>query len=270
MNPYQKAREQLAQIPRSLRHKIRDGEITGPTSGLAPGFVQCNIVILPEQYAAEFLGFCQRNPKPCPLLATSPHPGDPSLPGLSGDIDIRFDVPRYRCWENGELTGELMSLQDVWQDDFVTFALGCSFSFEEPLMDAGIEIRNITECANVPMYRTHIPCAASGPFKGDMVVSMRPMLPADAIRAIQICSRFPAVHGAPIHFGDPGMIGIKCLETPDFGDPVSINPGEVPVFWACGVTPQVALESARLPLAYTHSPGHMLITDKPNAELAIL
>lgn len=256
--------------PAQLREQIRQGKMTEPTSGLAPGFVQANIVILPSDHAADFLAFCQRNPKPCPLLDTSPTPGNPGLPSLGKSIDIRTDVPRYRRWENGVLIDEITDLSASWRDDFVTFALGCSFSFEESLLAAGLEIRNISEGVNVPMYRTHLPCAPAGPFAGNMVVSMRPMKPADAIRAIQICSRFPAVHGAPVHFGDPGQIGINDIHTPDFGDAVTIRDGEVPVFWACGVTPQVALENARLPLAFTHSPGHMLITDKPNAELSIL
>lgn len=253
-----------------LRRRIRRGDITGNTSGLAPGHVQCNLVVLPEDVAGDFLAFCQRNPRPCPLLAVSPRPGDPTLPELGADIDLRTDLPRYRQWVDGVVTDEPTDLSDRWREDLVGFALGCSFSFEEALLAAGLEIRNITEGVNVPMYRTDIPCAPSGVFTGNLVVSMRPMLPADAIRAIQICSRFPAVHGAPVHFGDPARIGIRALEEPDFGDPVSLREGEVPLFWACGVTPQIALENARLPLAFTHSPGHMLITDKRNAELAVL
>jgi uncharacterized protein YcsI (UPF0317 family) len=251
-----------------IRRRIRSGELTGPTSGLAQGFVQCNLVVLPSNYAPDFLAFCQRNPQPCPLLACNPAPGDPTLPTLGEDIDVRSDLPRYRRWVNGQLDAELTTLKDDWHRDLVVFALGCSFSFEEALIDAGLEVRHITEGCNVPMYRTNIACQPAGPFAGEMVVSMRPMRPADAIRAIQICSRFPAVHGAPIHFGDPSAIGIHDLSQPDFGDAVSIKPGEVPVFWACGVTPQVALEHAGLPLAFTHSPGHMLITDRRNAEMA--
>lgn len=255
---------------RRERMRIRLGEFTGPTSGLAPGYVQCNLVILPQAYAADFQAFCQRNPKPCPLLATSETPGDPTLPMLGDGIDVRTDLPMYRRWINGSLDAELDNLTDDWREDLVTFALGCSFSFEEALLEAGLEIRHISEHCNVPMYRTNIPCASAGPFVGNMVVSMRPMQPAQAIRAIQICSRFPAVHGAPVHFGDPATIGIEHLEQPDFGDRVSVHAGEVPVFWACGVTPQVALESAKLPLAFTHSPGHMLLTDRRNSELAVM
>ena len=200
----------------------------------------------------------------------SPSSGDPTLPELGEDLDVRFDIARYRHWEHGHLNAEISSLADHWQEDFVAFALGCSFSFEEALLSAGIEIRNITEGVNVPMYRTELSCQSAGPFAGKLVVSMRPMPPAQAIRAIQVCTRFPGVHGAPIHFGDPGAIGIHDLSRPDFGSAVTVNDHEVPVFWACGVTPQVALEQAQLPIAFTHSPGHMLITDKRNAELAVL
>jgi uncharacterized protein YcsI (UPF0317 family) len=196
-------------------------------------------------------------------------PGDASLPAL-GEIDIRTDVPAYRVFRGGELSEEVTDITALWQDDFVTFALGCSFSFEEALLADGLEVRNVSQGVNVPMYRTNIDCVASGPFTGKMVVSMRPYRAADAIRAIQICSRFPAVHGAPIHLGDPSLIGIADLSHPDFGDAVRIDAGELPVFWACGVTPQVALQAARLPLAITHSPGCMLVTDKRNSQLAVL
>lgn len=259
----------LARDLADLRHAIRAGEHQAPTSGLAPGYVQANIVIVPARHAADFLGFCSRNPKPCPLLELSPRPGDPSLPKL-GDVDIRCDVPKYRIFRDGKATEERNDIQTLWQDDMVAFALGCSFSFEEALLADGLEIRNISEGRNVPMYRTNVSCVATGPFTAAMVVSMRPFKPADAIRAIQICSRFPAVHGAPVHFGAPEQIGIRRLDQPDFGEAVTMREQEVPVFWACGVTPQVALENARLPLAITHSPGHMLITELRNSQLAIL
>jgi uncharacterized protein YcsI (UPF0317 family) len=254
--------------PAELRRKIRCGEHTGNTSGSAPGFVQCNIVILPAGNAHDFLRFCQLNPKPCPIVAVG-EPGDTALPSL-GDIDIRSDVPGYRVFRDGKLTEEVVDISALWRDDFVTFALGCSFSFEEALLADGLEVRNLSQGLNVPMYRTNIDCHRSGPFAGKMVVSMRPFRAADAIRAIQICSRFPAVHGAPIHLGDPQLIGINKLAQPDFGDAVHIEPGEIPVFWACGVTPQVALQQARLPLAITHSPGCMLVTDMRNSQLAVL
>ncbi|MDP5055150.1 MAG: putative hydro-lyase [Congregibacter sp.] len=260
---------QLAEIsPAELRLRIRSGEFTDNTSGLAPGFVQCNLVILPSQWAADFLRFCQANPKPCPLIACSASPGDTGLAGL-GDIDIRTDIPSYRIFRNGSLVQECPNILDLWTDDMMIFALGCSFSFEEALIAAGLEVRNVTQNVNVPMYRTNIPCTPAGAFTGNMVVSMRPFAPADAIRAIQICSRFPAVHGAPVHIGDPAAIGITDINKPDYGDPVAVAEGELPLYWACGVTPQVALENAAPPLAITHSPGCMLVTDKRNAELAI-
>lgn len=254
--------------PAALRERIRSGEFTGNTSGFAPGFVQCNLVILPSKWATDFLRFCQANPKPSPLIACSATPGDPGLATL-GDIDIRRDIPSYRVFRDGVLAEERSDIVDLWNDDLMTFALGCSFSFEEALIGAGLDVRNITEGVNVPMYRTNIPCEAAGPFTGDMVVSMRPFSPANAIRAIQICSRFPAVHGAPVHLGDPAAIGIADINTPDYGDAVSIADGEIPLYWACGVTPQVALENAAPPLAITHTPGCMLVTDKRNSELAV-
>lgn len=254
--------------PEQLRALCRSGVWSAPTSGMAPGFVQCNLVVIPERHAGDFLAFCQRNPRPCPLLAFSPSPGRVDLPELGATIDLRSDLPRYREWRDGVAVAEHADIGAFWQGDFVAFALGCSFSFEEALLSAGLEIRNVTEGVNVPMYRTNRPCQSAGPFSGNLVVSMRPFTAANAIRAIQICSRFPDVHGAPVHFGDPGQLGITNLAAPDFGSPVSIRSGEVPVFWACGVTPQVALEAAKLPVAFTHAPGHMLITDRRNAELA--
>jgi len=254
--------------PQVLRHNIRSGKHSGNTSGFAPGFVQCNIVILPADQANDFLRFCQLNPKPCPLIAAG-EPGDPTVPPL-GDIDIRTDVPSYRVFRDGKLTEELPDITELWRDDLVSFALGCSFSFEEALLADGLEVRNVSEGVNVPMYRTDIDCTRAGPFAGNMVVSMRPFKAADAIRAVQICTRFPSVHGAPVHLGDPGLIGINDLALPDYGDAVSMNDDELPVFWACGVTPQVALEAARPPFAITHSPGCMLVTDLRNSQLAVM
>jgi len=254
--------------PQALRHNIRSGKHSGNTSGFAPGFVQCNIVILPADQANDFLRFCQLNPKPCPLIAAG-EPGDPTVPPL-GDIDIRTDVPSYRVFRDGKLTEELPDITELWRDDLVSFALGCSFSFEEALLADGLDVRNVSEGVNVPMYRTNIDCTSAGAFAGNMVVSMRPFKAADAIRAVQICTRFPSVHGAPVHLGDPGLIGINDLALPDYGDAVSMNDGELPVFWACGVTPQVALEAARPPFAITHSPGCMLVTDLRNSQLAVM
>ena len=251
------------------RLRIRAGDFSGTTAGLAPGNVQANLVILPMALAHDFLRFAQANPKPCPVLAVS-EPGDPRLPGLGADLDIRSDLPRYRVWRRGELVEEPFDLFDVWGDDLVSFALGCSFSFEEALVEDGIELRHITCGSNVPMYRTNIPCAPAGPFAGPLVVSMRPLKPNDAIRAIQITSRFPAVHGAPIHIGLPETIGIKDLAKPDYGDAVPVESDELPVFWACGVTPQAVIAEVRPDFSITHAPGCMLITDLRNTQLASL
>lgn len=256
--------------PLALRRQIRSGQFTGNTSGYAKGFVQANLCVLPAEWASDFLQFCQLNPRPCPLIGMSASPGDCSIQALGTELDLRTDIPSYRIFKAGELIQEVNDVQDFWQHDLVSFVLGCSFSFEEALIADGIEIRNISEDVNVPMYRSHIDCARAGRFSGKMVVSMRPMLAKDAIRAIQICTRFPSVHGAPIHFGNPDLIGIADLNQPEFGDPVTIKDHEIPVFWACGVTPQVALEQARPPFCITHSPGCMLVTDVPNSRLAVM
>lgn len=253
-----------------LRQLTRKGEFTHNTSGFAQGCVQGNIVILPKEWAGDFLQFCQFNPKPCPLIGMSANAGDFALPELGKDIDIRTDIPGYRLFENGKFKQEFTDIKSLWRDDLVTFVLGCSFSFEEALIADGLEIRNISENKNVPMYRTNLVCKTAGRFSGETVVSMRPMLPKDAIRAIQICSRFPSVHGAPIHFGAPEDIGIDDINSPDYGDAVTIKKNEVPVFWACGVTPQLVLEQTKPPFCITHSPGKMLVTDIANSTLAVL
>lgn len=256
--------------PTELRARIRAGEHRGHTSGLCPGYVQANVAILPRDWAAEFLHFCQLNPKPCPLIAMAASPGDTHLDGIGADFDIRTDLPRYRLWTDGVLTAEVDDIRELWNSELVTFLLGCSFSFEEALLADGLEIRNISEGRNVPMYNTDIPCRPTGRLHGNMVVSMRPFKPADAIRMIQICSRFPSVHGAPVHFGDPAAIGIRDINQPDYGDAVTIQPGEYPVFTACGVTPQAVIMAAKPPFCITHSPGCMAVTDLPNSRLAIL
>ena len=251
------------------RLDARAGRLSGPTANLAPGNVQANLAILPRDLAADFLRFCQRNPKPCPVLAVS-EPGDPSLPDLGMDIDIRSDIPRYRVWHDGELVAEPTDVRDIWRDDLVSFLIGCSFSFEEAMLDNGLPVRHIEQGCNVPMFRTNIATRAAGPFSGPLVVSMRPMNAADAIRAVQVTSRFPSVHGAPVHLGDPALIGIQDIYRPDYGDPVEIKPGEMPVFWACGVTPQSVVAATRPPFCITHAPGHMLVTDLINSRLAAL
>jgi uncharacterized protein YcsI (UPF0317 family) len=251
------------------RLRIRTGVFTGPTSGLVPGNVQANLVILPKALAGDFLRFAVANSKPCPILAVS-EPGDPGFPTLGTDLDIRTDLPRYRVWRGGELVSEPTDVRDVWRDDLVSFAIGCSFSFEEALIEDGIEVRHIACGSNVPMYRTNIPCVSAGVFAGPLVVSMRPLKPADAIRAVQITSRFPSVHGAPVHLGFPESIGIADIGKPDYGDAVPIAADEMPVFWACGVTPQAVIAQVRPEFCITHAPGAMLITDLRNTSLAAL
>src|ERR1700759_2212374 len=239
------------------------------TSGVANGYVQGNLVVLPEKYASAFHRFCQLNPKPRPIIGMS-DVGNPMIPALGTDLDIRTDVPRYRVWRDGEVAEEPTDIIAHWRDDLVAFVLGCSFSFEEALMAEGIPLRHVEQRVRVPMYRTNIACSPAGPFVGPMVVSMRPLRPAQAIRAVQITSRFPSVHGAPVHLGLPQSIGIADIAKPDYGDPVPIAADEIPVFWACGVRRQAVIAAAKLPFAITHAPGLMLVTDLKNKQLAVM
>lgn len=257
--------------PSQIRSAIRNGKWRKHTSGLADGYVQCNLVILPEPQANDFLRFCQLNPKPCPIIAMSTEVGCPFIDvGAEEPADIRFDLPEYNIFVGGELQSQVSDIQAHWRDDLVIFLLGCSFSFEEALIADGIDIRNITQNVNVPMYNTNIANVAAGPLAGNLVVSMRPMLAKDAIRAVQICSRFPSVHGAPVHLGDPSLIGITDLDKPDYGDAVQIKANELPVFWACGVTPQNVIRQAKVAFCITHSPGCMLVTNIKNSKLSVL
>lgn len=253
-----------------VRAAIRAGSYGGQTSGLAAGKLQCNLAILPERHALDFLRFCLRNPKPCPIVGVS-DTGNPFLPTLGHDIDIRHDVPRYRVFRDGVLAEETTDIANLWADDLVTVALGCSFTFENALMRADIPVRHIEMGRNVPMYRSNVPLAPAGPFAGDMVVTMRP-IPAEQVDdAHRISARFPQAHGAPIATGDPAAIGINDLANPEWGEPVDIRAGEVPVYWACGVTPQNVLLDARLSICITHAPGHMLIADvAEDAETTVL
>jgi uncharacterized protein YcsI (UPF0317 family) len=253
--------------PREIRALIRKGKWDKPTAGLAMGYAQANLVILPEKYAFDFLLFCQRNPKPCPLLEVL-EPGRFQTEFLSSDADIRTDIPGYSIYRRGKLEGTVKEIRGFWKRDFVTFLLGCSFSFEEALLRSKIPIRHIEENRNVPMFITNIPCKPAGVFHGPMVVTMRPIPPDKVTRAVQITARYASVHGAPIHIGDPSKIGIKNMSKPDFGDPVTIKKGEIPVFWACGVTPQAVVMKAKPDLCITHAPGHMFISDLLNEELA--
>ncbi|MGI9522416.1 MAG: putative hydro-lyase [Hyphomicrobiaceae bacterium] len=253
---------------RAVREQARSGALSGNTAGFAPGMVQGNLAVLPKELAYEFQNFCHLNPKPCPLIGQS-EPGNPALPMLGEGIDIRTDIPMYRVFENGRCVETCPEITHVWNDNLVAFVLGCSFSFEEALLDGGLRLAHIERNVNVPMYITNIQTTPSGSFGGPMVVSMRPFVPADAIRAIQITSRFPQVHGAPVHFGEPSAIGIADIMKPDYGEPPLLRDGEVPLFWACGVTPQAIIEVAEPPLSITHAPGAMLVTDVPNSQLAI-
>jgi uncharacterized protein YcsI (UPF0317 family) len=245
----------------TARAAIRAGAYRRHTAGLAPGRLQCNLAILPAADADDFLLFCRRNPGPCPVVGVGA-PGAPRIPSLGAGIDIRTDVPVYRVWRDGRLAEERHDLTDLWRDDLVTVALGCSFTFEHALLEAGIPVRNIARDLTVPMFRTSIALAPAGPFRGGMVVSMRPIPEGRVDEAVRISAAFPQAHGAPVHLGDPAAIGIADLARPDYGDAIPVEPDEVPVFWACGVTPQNVLREAGLPLCITHEPGCMLITDR--------
>ncbi|MCH7605773.1 MAG: putative hydro-lyase [Chloroflexi bacterium] len=259
----------LSKNPKEIREQIRSGAWRGVTSGVAPGYVQANLAILPRDLAFDFLLFCQRNPKPCPLLeVVDAGQTDPML--TAPGADIRTDIPGYRIYENGELKTEVESLVSYWRDDLVSFLLGCSFSFETAMTDAGIPLRHQELGRNVSMYITNIPTTPAGRFFGPMVVSMRPVPRSQIVRTVQVTSRFPATHGAPVHIGDPSAIGIEDLAHPDFGDPVDIHPGEEPIFWACGVTPQAVAINCKPSLMMTHAPGKMFITDQRDADYAVI
>ncbi len=251
--------------PKAVREKIRSGEIDFPTAGMAAGYAQANLVILPGEWAEDFAKFCALNPFPCPVLEVIR--GTPLTHAMGEGGSIVSDVPRYRVYKNGVFTEEITDASSYWTPDSVGFLIGCSFSFEEALMREGIEVRHIAQGRNVPMYKTNIQTKKAGPFFGPMVCSMRPMTPENARRAAEITAAMPNVHGAPVHIGDPAAVGVKDIMQPDYGEAVDIYPGEVPVFWPCGVTPQAAIENARPPQVITHAPGHMFITDILNAEL---
>lgn len=247
-----------------VRQACRTGNWTRPTAGLAPGFAQANLVILPRDWAFDFLLFCQRNRKPCPLLEVT----DPGQfePAIARGADLRTDLPRYRVWKDGTLVDEPHSITPLWREDFVSFLIGCSFTFDAALVQAGIPVRHCMLERNVSMYRTTVECAAAGRLSGPLVVSMRPLKPADALRAIEISGRFTQSHGTPVHMGDPAILGIADLAHPDYGDSVPVETDEIPVFWACGVTPQAALVRSAPPLAITHAPGCMFLSDITGSE----
>ena len=259
----------LSTKPRDVRESIRSGTWRGVTSGMAPGYVQANLAILPQELAFDFLLFCQRNPKPCPVLEVM-EPGRMEPVLTAPGADIRTDIPGYRVYEDGRLVAEVDSLLSYWRDDLVSFLLGCSFSFETAMVDAGIPLRHQDNGTNVAMYITNIATTPAGVFSGPMVVSMRPIKREQIVRAVQVTSRFPATHGAPVHIGDPAAIGITDLDNPDFGDPVEVRAGEEPVFWACGVTPQAVALNCKPSLMITHAPGRMFITDQRDADYAVI
>lgn len=261
------SKEELRHMaPVEIRRLIRAGEIDEPTCGMADGYAQGNLVILPKEYAYDFLLYAQRNPKPCPILEVS-DAGSRNFVQMGADSDIARDFPRYRIYEYGKMTGEYTDVSSFWRADFVSFLIGCSFSFEADLLENNVPVRQIEEGRNVPMYDTSIPCQPAGVFHGNMVVSMRPIPSGLIPKAVQITAAMARVHGAPVHIGNPAEIGIKDINAPDYGEAVTIRPGEIPVFWACGVTPQNAVIQSKLPFVITHAPGHMFITDVRNADL---
>ena len=253
-------------LPSEVRKLIREAKLSGQTSGMCDGYAQANLIILPRDLAYDFLLFAQRNPKSCPILEVG-DVGSREIKRMANGADIATDLPKYRVWENGNLVGEYTDIEKFWRDDFVYFLIGCSFSFEGDLLSADVPVRHIEEGKNVPMYITNIDSDEAGFFKGKVVVSMRPMPADQVIKAVSITASMPRVHGAPIHIGDPMKIGIEDLNKPDFGDSVTVKDGEIPVFWCCGVTPQSAVMTAKPPIAITHSPGHMFITDIKNSLL---
>ena len=260
LNPYRNF------LPKEVRKLAGEGKITGQTSGMCDGFAQANLCVLPKKYAYDFLLFCQRNQKSCPLLEVSDC-GSRFLKSSAEGCDIAREIPKYRVWKDGVLFDECTDVEKYWWDDLVSFVIGCSFSFESLLIDGGIDVRNISENHNVPMYLTNIETVPAGIFSGKMVVSMRPVPYEQVVRAVTITARVPKVHGAPVHIGNPEIIGIKDLSSPDFGEPSTVREGEVPVFWACGVTPQSVVMNSKPDFCITHAPGHMLITDIPESFL---
>ena len=252
--------------PYEFRQSIRQKLHTGPTAGFCPGYAQANLVVLPRELAYDFLLFAQRNPKSCPLLEVT-DTGSRYLKEIAPGADIATDLSKYRVYEHGVMTGEYTDVSHLWRDDLVSFLIGCSFSFEGELMEADVSVRHIEEGRNVPMYITNIPCKPAGVFRGNRVVSMRPLPYDQIVKSVLVTGAMPKVHGAPIHIGDPTVIGISDINKPDFGDCVTIRPGEVPVFWPCGVTPQAALMASKPAFAITHAPGHMLVTDVKNIDL---
>ncbi len=254
--------------PIELRARATDGQFDQPTAGFCDGYVQANLVVLPKTYSDDFETFCRKNPKPCPLLEVV-GPGTHATSRLADAADLNTTLPRYLVWKNGKIQAEVRSIQDFYHEDLVFFLLGCSFSFEEALIRSGIRLRHIELKQNVSMYNTDIPLQSSGPFDGRMVVSMRPIHYRQVAEACVITGRYPGVHGEPVHIGYPELIGIEDISRVDYGDPVEVKEQEIPVFWACGVTPQYVLQQAGLPFAITHAPGFMFVGDLRNEDFAV-
>ncbi|MBI50005.1 MAG: DUF1445 domain-containing protein [Chloroflexi bacterium] len=252
-----------------IRGLIRKNNLIRPTAGLAPSHVQANLAILPREYAFDFLLFCQRNPKPCPIIEVL-EPGEVEVKTTAPNSDIRTDIPLYRIYEHGVLTDEVTDINKYWKNDLVTFLLGCSFSFETALMNAGIPLSHYDNGTNVSMFKTNIETIPAGRFSGPLVVSMRAIPKDKVVKSVQVTSRFPSVHGSPIHIGSPEELGIHDISKPDFGDPTDFNNNETPVFWACGVTPQAVAMESKPPIMITHSPGHMFITDMKDEDYSVL
>jgi len=250
----------------ALRDACRQGAFTCTTAGHAPGCVQANLVMLPREYCEDFRAFCANNAAPCPLLEMT-QPGVCETTKLAPGADLCTDLPRYHVWRFGEMVEERLDVADLWQHDMQAFLLGCSFTWEDVLAAANLTPRHVEEGRIVPMFDTRIALKGSGPFQGNMVVSMRPYLAEDVERVTDITGAYPAAHGAPVQVADPASIGVSDDLKPDYGDPVTVRKDEVPVFWACGVTPQNAIRNAKLPLVITHAPGHMFVGDVSNEEL---
>lgn len=258
-----------SKTPEEIRECIRKEKWIGPTTGIALGFVQANLVIIPEKLALEFIIFCQRNHSACPILEIT-EPGIASLNYLAKNVDIRTDLPKYRVYKKGVLMDEPLNIIDYWRSDFVSIFIGCSLSFEKALTDSNIPLRHLECKKNGAIYISSIKCNPTGMFRGNMAVSLRPIPRHQLIRTIQITSRFYNAHGAPVHIGDPDLIGIKNLDEVYYGDPPIFKENDVPVFWACGVTPQVVASESKPEIMITHSPTHLFVSDIKDTEIAIL
>ena len=250
--------------PKELRTLIARGEFSRPTAGECPGYIQTNMVALPRAYAKRFEAFAKANSKAIPVLEII-EDGHCSKT-LAPSANILNEIPKYNILKDGILVETLKDITHYASEDLVFFLIGCSFSFENALIENGMPLRHVDEQKNVAMYRTNIKLTPMEGFEGDMVVSMRPIKKEKVADACIVTSHFPKTHGAPIHVGYPDMIGIDDISKPDYGDAIEIKPDEIPLFWPCGVTPQNVITSMKLPFAITHAPGHMFVTDRKDSE----